>query len=180
MGRVALVDQYVPACRAHADAALSGADIDLDAGRATGVKGRARCPLFPLSLWKSRTVAHDCVASCPAWSDTNAAYREDCRGIEKRSPFPCGLALGPQPLEDAEVGFCFSDAQRRTVYFPPDFDRSTLLPYRIIVRSVDGPAEAEVSLPAMKAIKVGRPDAHVTGRREGGGISENRPQVDTA
>jgi hypothetical protein len=53
-------------------------------------------------------------------------------------------------------------ASRRRVFFPPGFPRSKLLPYRILVRSVDDPAEAEITVPAVRAIKHGRPDAHVT------------------
>ena len=53
-------------------------------------------------------------------------------------------------------------ATRRRIFFPPGFLRSKLRPYRILVRSVDDPAEAKISVPAVRAIKRGRPDAHVT------------------
>jgi len=58
-------------------------------------------------------------------------------------------------------GFLLSGSNRR-IYFPPGFDRATLIPYRILIRSVDDPAEAAVALPAVRAIKNGRPDAEVT------------------
>ena len=58
-------------------------------------------------------------------------------------------------------GFLLSASNRR-ILFPPGFDPSKLLPYRILVRSVDDPAEAALCLPAVRAIKHGRPDAHVT------------------
>ncbi len=58
-------------------------------------------------------------------------------------------------------GFLLSASNRR-VFFPPAFDRSQLKPYRILVRSVDDPAEARLTVPAVRAIKRGRPDAHVT------------------
>lgn len=57
--------------------------------------------------------------------------------------------------------FLFSRAGQR-VFFPPDFDRATLIPYRILIRSVDDLEEAQASLSAVQAIKRGRPDAHVT------------------
>lgn len=59
------------------------------------------------------------------------------------------------------LGFLLTSSHRR-VFLPPDFPRSKLAPYRILVRSVDDPAEAEMSVPAVRAIKHGRPDAHVT------------------
>ncbi len=57
--------------------------------------------------------------------------------------------------------FLFSRSGRR-VYYPPGFDQSTLLPYRMVVRAPDGLEEAKASASAMQALKKGRPDAHVT------------------
>lgn len=57
--------------------------------------------------------------------------------------------------------FLFSRAGQK-IFFPPDFDRDTLLPYRVLIRSVDTIEEARESLPAVRAIKNGRPDNHVT------------------
>jgi heptosyltransferase-2 len=58
-------------------------------------------------------------------------------------------------------GFLLSASGRR-VFFPPSFDRSQLLPWRVLIRSVDDPDEAKVAVPLVQAIKRGRPDAHVT------------------
>jgi len=58
-------------------------------------------------------------------------------------------------------GFLLAASKRR-VFFPPGFDRSQLIPYRIIVRSVDDPAEAKLTIPAIQAIKRGRPGVHLT------------------
>lgn len=57
--------------------------------------------------------------------------------------------------------FLFTLAKQR-VYFPPGFNRGTLIPYRILVRSVDDLEEAKISLRAVQAIKRGRPDLHLT------------------
>jgi lipopolysaccharide heptosyltransferase II len=46
----------------------------------------------------------------------------------------------------------------RPVFFPPDFDRSTLDPFRILIISPPSPAEVSAALPAVRAIKAGRPD----------------------
>ena len=61
----------------------------------------------------------------------------------------------------ARFGFLLSGANRRIVY-PPRFRTQNLAPFRILVRSVDDPAEARLSVPAVQAIKRGRPDAQVT------------------
>ncbi|MCX6968772.1 MAG: hypothetical protein NTV93_01285 [Verrucomicrobia bacterium] len=58
-------------------------------------------------------------------------------------------------------GFLLSASNRR-IFFPPGFHLSKLAPYRILVRSVDDPSEAGLSVSAVRAIKHGRPDAHVT------------------
>lgn len=59
------------------------------------------------------------------------------------------------------LGFLLTATSRR-IFLPPGFPRSKLVPYRILVRSADDPAEANYSVPAVRAIKRGRPDAHVT------------------
>ncbi len=51
----------------------------------------------------------------------------------------------------------FARDQRR-VFFPPEFDRSTLDPFRILIVSPDTAALAAAALPAMRAIQEGRPD----------------------
>jgi hypothetical protein len=57
--------------------------------------------------------------------------------------------------------FLFTKSGRR-VFWPPGFDRSTLIPYRMIIRLPDSEAEVRASIHAVRAIKNGRPDAHVT------------------
>jgi lauroyl/myristoyl acyltransferase len=57
--------------------------------------------------------------------------------------------------------FLFSRSARR-VFYPADFDRTTLIPYRMLIRVADGLEEAQAAAPAVLAIKRGRPDAHVT------------------
>jgi heptosyltransferase II len=59
------------------------------------------------------------------------------------------------------LGFLLSASKRR-VFFPLDFDRRDLMAYRILIRSVESLDEAKISLPAVQAIKNGRPDARVT------------------
>ena len=57
--------------------------------------------------------------------------------------------------------FLFARDQR-PVFFPPDFDRSKLDPFRILIVSPETNAEAEATFSAVAAIKQGRPDARLT------------------
>ena len=57
--------------------------------------------------------------------------------------------------------FLFSRSGRR-VFYAPEFDMAKLIPYRILIRMADGEEEAKASVPAVRSIKLGRPDAHVT------------------
>jgi lipopolysaccharide heptosyltransferase II len=51
---------------------------------------------------------------------------------------------------------------RRGVYLPPDISAQDLQPFRILIRSSNWLGDAIMSVPAIRAIKNGRPDAHVT------------------
>jgi heptosyltransferase II len=57
--------------------------------------------------------------------------------------------------------FLFAREQRR-VFFPPDFDRSTLDPFRILIVSPASTEQAAATFPAVRAIKEGRPDTWLT------------------
>jgi len=51
---------------------------------------------------------------------------------------------------------------RRGVYLPDRYDPMTLKPFRILVRSSNWLGDAVMSSPAVRAIKLGRPDAELT------------------
>jgi len=51
---------------------------------------------------------------------------------------------------------------KRGVTLPPGFPASRLKPFRILIRSTNWLGDAVMSAPAVRAIKAGRPDAHVT------------------
>ena len=51
---------------------------------------------------------------------------------------------------------------KRGVYLPPDISAQVLPPFRILIRSSNWLGDAVMSVPAVRAIKNGRPDAHVT------------------
>ena len=51
---------------------------------------------------------------------------------------------------------------KRGVYVPPGFPAKNLKPFRILIRSSNWLGDSVMSVPAIRAIKSGRPDAHVT------------------
>ena len=51
---------------------------------------------------------------------------------------------------------------KRGVYLPPGFSARDLKPFRILIRSSNWLGDAVMSVPAVRAIKEGRADAHVT------------------
>src|SRR5437016_13125687 len=51
---------------------------------------------------------------------------------------------------------------KRGVYLPPGFEVHDLKPFRILIRSSNWLGDAVMSVPAVRAIKGGRPDVHVT------------------
>ncbi len=84
------------------------------------------------------------------------------RELEKQiSASPADWLWSHDRWKTPRFGFLLAASNRR-IFLPPGFQASKLVPYRILVRSVDDPTEAALSLPAVLAIKHGRPDAHVT------------------
>src|SRR5213079_2035160 len=51
---------------------------------------------------------------------------------------------------------------KRGVYLPSDISAQDLKPFRIFIRSSNWLGDAVMSVPAVRAIKTGRPDAHIT------------------
>lgn len=51
---------------------------------------------------------------------------------------------------------------KRGIYLPPDFACEKLKPFRILIRAPNWLGDSAISAPAVRAIKRGRPDAHVT------------------
>ena len=56
---------------------------------------------------------------------------------------------------------CIADS-KRGVFFPPSYDLRQLRRFRIVIRSSNWLGDAVMSVPAVRAIRQGRPDAHVT------------------
>src|SRR5438874_2836860 len=51
---------------------------------------------------------------------------------------------------------------KRGVYVPPETPAGELKPFRILIRGSNWLGDSIISMPAVRAIKAGRPDAHVT------------------
>ena len=51
---------------------------------------------------------------------------------------------------------------RRGLYLPPNVSTQDLQPFRILIRASNWLGDAVISAPAIRAIKNGRPDAHIT------------------
>jgi heptosyltransferase-2 len=51
---------------------------------------------------------------------------------------------------------------KRGVYLPPNLSAQNLKPFRILIRSSNWLGDAVMSVPAVRAIKNGRPDTHIT------------------
>jgi lipopolysaccharide heptosyltransferase II len=51
---------------------------------------------------------------------------------------------------------------KRGVYLPPELPREKLQPFRILIRATNWLGDSVITMPAVRAIKNGRPDAHVT------------------
>ena len=51
---------------------------------------------------------------------------------------------------------------KRGIYLPPGISASDLKPFRVLIRSSNWLGDAVMSVPALRAIKNGRPDIHVT------------------
>ena len=51
---------------------------------------------------------------------------------------------------------------KRGIYLPPDTPAHSLKPFRILIRGGNWLGDSVISMPAVRAIKAGRPDAHIT------------------
>jgi lipopolysaccharide heptosyltransferase II len=51
---------------------------------------------------------------------------------------------------------------KRGIYLPPEIPAKNLKPFRIFIRAANWLGDSVISVPAVRAIKAGRPDAHVT------------------
>ena len=72
-----------------------------------------------------------------------------------------GLVLGAQSLETPRPNWLLSEYKRR-LYLPPEISPNELKPFRILIRASNWLGDCVISIPAVRAIKRGRPDAQIT------------------
>jgi lipopolysaccharide heptosyltransferase II len=51
---------------------------------------------------------------------------------------------------------------KRGIYLPPEIPAKSLKPFRILIRAANWLGDSVITVPAVRAIKAGRPDAHIT------------------
>ena len=95
----------------------------------------------------------------PVDDDAGSVHRADqppARGIKSALHRPTGSGRTTAGSRFARI--CSSRTTSGASYFPQDFDRATLDPFRILIVSPGSPEKAAATLPAVRAIAEGRPD----------------------
>ncbi len=125
--------------------------------------GRVGVKLVPVTITtKGPAKWHVNVGKPLPQASTEAATGNINRELERQiSASPTDWLWSHDRWKTPKFGFLLTGSQRR-VFYPPNFDKSRIVPYRILIRSVDELEESILSLPAVRAIKNGRPDAQVT------------------
>ncbi len=97
----------------------------------------------------------------PADGDTELFTAQINRLLEKQiRVYPADWLWAHNRWKPLRPHILFARDQRR-VFFPPDFDRSALDLFRIVIVSPESAESAAAALPAVRAIKAGRPDTWV-------------------
>lgn len=126
---------------------------------------RSGLPVVPITIntcgrarWKL-TVSEP---SYPKGDDAELLTAEINRLLEKQiRRQPADWLWAHNRWKPLRPHFLFARDQRR-VFFPPDFNRSTLDLFRILIVSPDSAGQVAATFPAMHAIKQGRPDTWLT------------------
>jgi lauroyl/myristoyl acyltransferase len=122
---------------------------------------RTRLPIVPIAITTSGPAQWEMKISDPMYPTDDDADRLTAqinRVLEeqiRRSPVDWLWAHNRwKPLRPH---FLFARDQRQ-VFFPPGFDRAALDPFRILIVAPDSPDMPDSILPAIRAIREGRPD----------------------
>lgn len=144
---------------------------------------RTKLPIVPLAITTSGRARWQLIVSEPVYPDDEEAgvlTAKLNRVLEeqiRRSPVDWLWAHNRwKPLRPH---FLFARDQRR-VFFPSNFDRSTLDPFRILIVSPTSATEAAATFPALDVIKQGRPDNSLTvlARHELAEVWKNNPAIE--
>jgi KDO2-lipid IV(A) lauroyltransferase len=126
---------------------------------------RTGLPVVPMAIYTSARARWKIVISDPLYPPTDDAEfltAKINRLLEEHiRRAPADWLWAHNRWKPLRPHFLFARDQRR-VYFAPDFDRSTLDPFRILIVASDSEEGVGATLPAIDAIKEGRPDASIT------------------
>lgn len=122
---------------------------------------RTGAPVVPLAVntcgrahW--RVIISDAVY--PAEQDAEALTARINRLLEEQiRRSPADWLWSHNRWKPLRPHLLFARDQRR-VFFPPDFDRRRLEPFRVLIVSPGSADDAQATFPAVRAIKKGRPD----------------------
>jgi hypothetical protein len=125
---------------------------------------RTGLPILPIAIYTIGIARWRVVASEPIAPDLESPDAVESltarinRELELQiAQSPADWLWGHNRWKPLRPHFLLARDQRRS-FFPPEFDQAKLEPFRILIRSPDSEAEASASLPALRAIRKGRPD----------------------
>lgn len=126
---------------------------------------RTGCPVLPVTMNTRGRARWNMTISEPVYPKSDGAELFTARINrlleEQIRSSPADWLWAHNRWKPLRPHFLFARDQRR-VFFPPNFDRSTLDPFKILIISPDSIEHAEDTFAAVDAIKVGRPDNALT------------------
>src|SRR3984893_7512716 len=126
---------------------------------------RTHLPIVPIAITTSGRARWQLTISDPIYPDDDEAAVLTAklnRVLEKQiRRSPADWLWAHNRWKPLRPHFLFARDQRPT-FFPPNFDRSKLDPFRILIVSPTPADKAEKTFPAVRAIKQGRPDICLT------------------
>ncbi|HEV3410388.1 MAG TPA: lysophospholipid acyltransferase family protein, partial [Chthoniobacterales bacterium] len=125
---------------------------------------RTGVPVLPLAMYTSGRARWKLSIGTPVYpdgDDPELLTAEINRLLEEQiRASPADWLWGHNRWKALRPHLLFARDQRR-VFLPPGFDRANLDPFRILIVSPPGTAEAAAALPAVCAIAEGRPDTWI-------------------
>jgi heptosyltransferase II len=126
---------------------------------------RTRLPIVPIAIRTSGRARWQLTIAKPIYPDgdeVDVLTARLNRVLEEQIRYsPADWLWAHNRWKSLRPHFLFARDQRR-VFFPADFDRSTLDPFRILIVSPTSGQDATATFPAVQAIKEGRPDNSIS------------------
>ena len=126
---------------------------------------RTALPVVPIAIYTSGPARWEMIISEPLYANADDAElltAQINRLLEQQiRRSPADWLWAHNRWKPLRPHFLFARDQRH-VFFPPDFDRTGLDPFRILIVPPGSAEEATATFPAVRAIKQGRPDTSLT------------------